>query len=391
MTTIDKVLSQTCQHLKSLNGKILPRDKRILTSLGNQLDQGNFLTENQGKLLTKILTENIQVLSTVVEDIDYALTANRWSQPFRVIHRVRKIYIPTTDPNTIIIEFTFDKRVKAKLASLTGKLSGGLASSGPRNYVASLTEKNIYLLVNEFIKDGFEIDQKILNFYQEISEILKISKPTYSVFQLENEKLKKQIEEDIGAIDLDNLLLLQDRKFRYQYQISKKITEKSLKSEIANRASTKVFVNAKNYSLTELVSALCELKRLPLLFIFDGHDVVVSKKCLESVEKSVKFNGLDDQVGIYFRFNTTADTAQFNTAIGELGFNKYLSDDTKVVGISNSKLPKFMVNSDWRAGSVISFTNNFKNNKSYVYCSNVDLVVYYNDKKPLNGDINDIM
>jgi hypothetical protein len=391
MTTIDKVLTQTCQHLKSLNGKILPRDKRILTSLGNQLDQGNFLTENQGKLLTKLLTENIQVLSTVVEDIDYALTANRWSQPFRVIHRVRKIYISPTTPDTIIIEFTFDKRIKTKLSSLNGKLNGSLSSTGPRNYCVSLTEKNISLLVNEFAKDDFEIDQKILNFYHEISEILKINNSAYSVFQLENEKLKKQIENDVGCISSENLLLLQDRKFRYQYKITEKITENSLKSSIANRTSTKVFVNAKTFSFNELVSALFELKRLPILIIFDGHDSIVSKKCLDLVVEAAKTNGLDDQVGIYFRFGSTADSAHFNSTISELEFNKHLSDTTKIAGISNSKLPKFMVNSEWRAGSVISFTNNFKNNKSYVYCSDVDLIVYYSDKKPLNGDINDIV
>lgn len=391
MTTIDKVLTQTCQHLKSLNGKILPRDKRILTSLGNQIDQGNFLTENQGKLLTKLLNENIEVLSTVVEDIDYALTANRWSQPFRVIHRVRKIYISPEHPDTIIIEFTFDKRLKAKLVSLNGKINGSLSSTGPRNYCVSLTEKNIAVLVNEFVKDDFEIDQKILNFYQEITKISKIGNSSYSVFQLENEKLKKQLEKDVGSITPENVLLLQDRKFRYQYKITEKITEKSLKSSIANRTSTKVFVNTKTFSFTELLTALCELKRLPVLIIFDGHDSIVSKKCLDLVAEAAKENSINDQVGIYFRFGSNADSAHFNTTISELEFNKPLSNITKIAGISNSKLPKFMINSDWQAGSVISFTNNFKNNKSYVYCSNVDLIVYYNDKTPLNGDINDIM
>jgi hypothetical protein len=49
-----------------------------------------------------------------------------------------------------------------------------------------------------------------------------------------------------------------------------------------------------------------------------------------------------------------------------------------------------MFSEKWQAQSVVSFTNNFKNNKTSVYCNNIDLIVYYNDKAPL-GDIDAIV
>jgi hypothetical protein len=71
--------------------------------------------------------------------------------------------------------------------------------------------------------------------------------------------------------------------------------------------------------------------------------------------------------------------------------NAKLSPTTMVAGIANNKLPKFMIKNGWYPNSVISFSNNFKNNKSSYYCDSVDLIVYYNDKQPLGGDIDAIM
>jgi len=109
------------------------------------------------------------------------------------------------------------------------------------------------------------------------------------------------------------------------------------------------------------------------------------------LSKSLEKISMDDHVVIYFRFDGGNDTNKvFNNTISKLGYNSFLSDDVQVVGIMNNKLPKFMVSSNWQAKSVISFSNNFKNNKTSYYCNDVDLIVYYNERRPL-GDIDAIM
>ncbi len=390
MKTVDSLLLEIFHDIQLFNGKINTKDKRILSSLGHQLTQGNFLTESQSKLLLKILKENISHIKSQKLDIDEILETPVWSKSFRVIQRVRKIY-ENFKENTLVIEFTFDKRLKEKLISLTTKLDGTIVNDGSRHYSVSLTERNIFSIVTLFKTDNFEISEKILNFYQEISKIREEQKDLFSILTTSNENLKKIVEEDIGEISKNNLLLLQDRKFRYQYKISERIKENSLTSDIAQRPGTHIFIDSNKILLDDLIQSLIELDRLPVMVIFEGHDSKLNRESLEILAKSLKKHNLDNQVGIYFRFEKVSDTAKFNSAIAEYNFNKVLSDDTAVVGISNSKIPKFMIKMQWKPQTVISFTNNFKNNKSYVYTNDVDLIVYYNNKKPLHGVVHDIM
>jgi hypothetical protein len=160
---------------------------------------------------------------------------------------------------------------------------------------------------------------------------------------------------------------------------------------IAQRPSTKIFIDNSSCTLTEVIASLKNLNRLPLLVIFDGHDSAVNKKSLNLLADALKANGVDDHIGIYFRFNQGNDPAGFNKTISELGYNKNLSEHSQVAGIANSKLPKFFIKDKWKPKSVISFTTSFKNSKSYVYCTDVDLIIYYGDKKPIQGNVDVIM
>ncbi len=179
---------------------------------------------------------------------------------------------------------------------------------------------------------------------------------------------------------------MNDRRLRYQYQIFQKNPEISLKNSLANREKTRVWVNSNTVTLQELIVALMDLKRLPVLTIFNGHDSDESLKNLNNLANSLKNIDLSNNVGIYFRFdNNSSKNQEFNSAVSSFEFNKPLNNLTEVAGIANNKLPKFVVSNNWKPMSVISFSNNFKNNKTSFYCDNVDLIVYYNPKEPL-GD-----
>lgn len=391
MLTIDQLLNSVCRNIKLIQNGLPSKDKKILLSLSRQLTQGNFLTENQAKLLVKIFNENKELIKTVEGDLEEILKNDKWSRHFRVLQRNREIYILDTNPSMIKVDFTYDKRLKEKLHELNAELYGGVSAITNTAYGVQLSEKNILLLLDKFRDDDFTIDQKITNFYQEITEICKNVKNPFDVFQLENKNLKKLIEDDIGEIAKENLLLLHDRKFRYQYKITEKITEKSLKNDLAQRESTKVYLDSNVHSLTDIVKALTELKRFPVLVVFEGHLPKENKKYLDFLATSLEEAGVAGDVGIYFRFDKEEDVNGFNATIAQLEYNKMLSSTTLVAGIANNKIPKFMVKTGWKPNTVITFTNSFRNNKSNVYCADVDLIIYWNDKPPMQGDVHAIL
>jgi hypothetical protein len=225
-----------------------------------------------------------------------------------------------------------------------------------------------------------------MNFYGEISEILKTTNSQFNVFSLTDKKLEAAVINEVGSITEDNLILLNDRRQKFQYSIFQKNPEISLKNSLANRPGTRVWIDSTQTSLDDVVGSLRDLTRLPLLVIFNGHE---SKDCLQNLKKlsiSLKNFGVDANTGIYFRFdNISEHNKNFNNLISQLGYNSQLTDNTLVAGIANNKLPKFLLKSKWYPKSVISFSNNFKSNKTSVYCDAVDLIVYYNDKRPLGG------
>lgn len=389
--TVDFLLLEATAHLSLTNSEIPTKDKRILQSLSKQLSQGNFLTENQANLLIKIFKENLNFVKLVDNDADTIIKNEQWSQNFRIIERVRKIFLRSDPENKISIQFTYDKRLKNKLSDLSKKIDGSITTVGSKEYQILFTEKNIFSVVNEFAKDSFSIDDKILKFYHEIREIVKNIKNYYNVFSLQDEKFKKIVEDRVGNINTLNLLKLHDNKIRYGYQISEKITENSLIASIAQRERTKIFVSNQKRSFDEIASCLKNLDRFPVMIIFDGHDARADKKSLEIIENSICTGILQDSVGIYFRYDKENDDGGFNHAIAMLKYNKQLDSTTQVVGISNNKIPKFMIKSGWKPRSIISFTNNFRNNKSAVYFSDVDLVIFYGAKQPIHGTVDAVM
>jgi hypothetical protein len=386
MITVDTLLIELFQQgIDKLDSQIPNRDKRILTSLARQLNSGNFLTENQAKLLIKILKEASQYITTISADQCLSITSPTWSHPFRVIEQIRKIFLTKDHDGRIIVEFTHNKHLRQRITDLNKSIEGQMLSINARQYSMPLTEKNLYQIVTVFEPHGFEIDPVIMNFYQEISEICLVKTNQFDVFNLTNEKLITAVHAEVGQISDNNLIMLNDRSLKFQYTIFPKNPEKSLKNSLANRPSSRVWIDSSTTSLDDLVTALYELNRLPVLFVFNGHD---SKECLQNLkkmEKSLKNCNLNN-VGIYFRFDSAGDSNKdFNTTISNLGYNVKLDKHTPVAGIANNKLPKFMLKNGWYPSSVISFSNNFKSNKTSVYCDAVDLIVYYNDKRPLGG------
>jgi hypothetical protein len=360
------------------------KDKKILESLTHQLKSGVFFTENQGNLLVKILLDYKLNLEEATKESLTLLDQPTWSKEFRLIDTVKEVYISDNTSPEILIEFSYNKKIKDKLFNLSKMFNGDITSQKNNIYSLLLTENNICILIENFQEHRFNFDQKILNFYNEIREIRTNKEVTISIDKIKNDVLINKLNEDIGHIDYDDTALLHDRKIKFQYSFDGVLEENSLKNLIAKRTESDVWISNTTWSFDSIVNSLKDLKRIPLLIVFDAYNKDLCITLLESIQASLKNANIEDNVGIYFRLdnNTNKD---FNSRIAELGYNSYLDSDTKVVGLHHKQLPKFLVKTQWKPQAVICFNPTFKNSKIYSYCDSVDLKICYSDTKPVLG------
>lgn len=383
--------------IDKLSPAIPVKDKRILRNIARLVKSAEYITESQGRLLVKILKENMEYLNFLGPDIIHTLKNPRWARPFKVYEKIRKISIKDhVSTNLMIdIEFSFDKELKKSLSKIQNELSDCSVVSEGRHFFIELTEKSLISVVDRLKKYNFEKSPEIVDLYNKIKDFnFTEIKNELDIFETKNEKLKNLVEKDIGPLDNANLLKIKDRKMLYQYTVSKNsenFEDHALAFKIADRKNTKIYLSNSHFSLTDVFQSLITLDRFPILIVLDEYS---KKNCIETL-KNIK-NALDsisfnENVGVYFRFDNDNEGATFNKMISEYGYNKLLDDNNKISILSNGKLPKFFIKNSWYPKSVISFNNNLRSNKTSVYCNNCDLVIYYTSSQPLIGNVDAVV
>jgi hypothetical protein len=387
MTAIDKILLQLLSNSDEHLLSIPSRDLKVLKSLAKIVSSPTFITENQGRLLVKILKENFEKFTDMKDEILASSETPCWSKPFRQIDKTKKLYIAQSD-SSLNVEFAFSSSIRKMLSANAKHISGFFQHSTGKHYKADLTERNIVALVELLEPLDFDIDQKIMDFYKIIKSWSETEiRSQFLIGNIDHTNFQKQITADLGidtCID-ENIIL--DRSVRYQYFFEKpKKTEKNTKNlveTIASRTSTKLWVDRKTTSLDEVLSSLLKLKRFPLLVIFDNND---DKRCLEdlrNLHENLEKIGIYNNVGIYFRLPNNEVGTQFNKFIAEHQYNYQLDDSTRVVGVQNGKIPKFFLKNSWRPMSVIAIGNSLRQTKTAVYANSCDLVITYTDNQPI--------
>jgi hypothetical protein len=384
MTTIDKILLQILNLPESSLLEIKSRDLKVMKSLAKIVASPNFITENQGRLLLKILNENLENFGSLSSDVSTALLTPAWSKTFRPIDKTKKIYLRIDDPG-ITIEFAFSSPLRKLLTSIWKEVSGLTQVNGKTLYHADLTEKNIITLIDTFQPHNFEIEEKLQNFYNTIKSWSK--NEVESQFLLTNfshANFQKAITTDLGLeTEIDNNVI-RDRSVRYQYFVENTPENpKNLTEKIAFRKSNKVWISKTETGLDEIFSSLLNLKRLPTMVIFDNND---HKRCFEELKnlhENLEKNGIFNGIGIYFRLPNDEYGIQFNKFIADNQYNVQLDENTKIVGVQNGKIPKFFLKNVWKPMSVISIGSSLKQTKTAAYTNCCDLIISYTEQQPI--------
>lgn len=390
MKTIDSVVDELNNiGFNNLHPGIPARDIKILKNIASLMAGPTYITENQAKLLLKIFNENLVNLNLVYDNINFYVQTPIWEKPFRVQKKIREVSIEN-DKNTdfrIIINYSFDKEIKKVLGVLNKKIGiSGFGGDNKTQYY-TLNEKNLITVYDLLKPLKFHFSEHFLDLYEKTKNVEL--EPILQKYEFSNFIQDRNLS-DLGQ---ENAVIILDRKIRYQYIFSQNFDENvknTLSYKIANRNNNKIYLSNIKNNFTSLIQCLHLLKRTKILVIFDDFRVT---DCLNQIY-TIK-NSLDEikieNIGIYFRFDNKGDGEVFNKVISDNKFNKNLDTDTELVGISNGKIPKFMLKSDWYPDAVISFTSSLRNNKTDVYCNDCDLIVYYTDIKPLISNVYEIL
>ena len=250
-----------------------------------------------------------------------------------------------------------------------------------------MTEKNIVVVVDVLTPFQFCFDEAIQDYYETIKSWSKLEvESQFFITNFSNQNFQKHITSDLGLETAIGQSVVNDRSIRYQYFIeTPKNPGETLSEYLANRSKSKIWVDKKQHTLTELVKALVDLKRLPLLVIFD---TVVNDKYYENLlllKEALENNNLTDSVGVYFRLSNDGTGKQFNNIISDNKFNHVLDENTTVAALMSGKLPKFFIKNTWKPMSVITLDSRMgmRHGKTAVYSNCCDLIIEWADEPSL--------
>ena len=386
MTTVDNLLLKIVSCTSPTIEEYLPtRDSKVLRSLASAVSSSVFITENQSRLLLKLLDQYRNHFLIVDNSLEELLVTPTWSKRFRAVDNTKKVYIKTLKDKepAIFVEYAPNSTVRKILQGIGKLVESGITVHSTKLISIELTEKNIVAIVELLKPNKFEFDQKITDFYEIIKKWKFYDECNKFVFG-ENlyEPIKSSLIDDIGIESLNDLSLVTDRKTRYHF-LTKKVekNEENLQNLIVHRTQQKVWIDSNTFLLTDVVKKLKDLKRLPLLVIFDSHSADTCIKTLKNLQESLENNEIRDHIGIYFRLQNDATGKLFNSVIQENHYNAPLDNRTNVAGIQTGKLPKFFLKDcNWAPKSVIVFGNNLRHGKTAIYSNRCDLIISYSDK-----------
>ena len=389
MITVDNLLTKINNYgFDKFSSLLNKKDLKVLKSLSTSVCLPSFITENQSRLLHKILSEYKIHFLDVDSTVEEILQNNLWSKTFRVVEQIRKLYIEKTSSGEMVIsvEFTHNTRIRDMLTKLALGDFGQIPRISNKVHSYALSEKNIVCLVEALKPYRFEIDQKITDFYEiikkyEISEV----RANYTLEENLPTNMKKCLETECGPLDQIPENVLQDRSTRYQFFLKNPPKKYgNLSDFIINRDKPKVWINKNLHPLSEIFKILKEIDRLPTLVVFDSTGEEGYLKNLEIFQESLEKNGILENIGIYFRLENTENGKNFNETIKRLEYNKPLTKDTNIAAVQIGKLPKFFLKDcDWSPKSVIVLDSTLRHSKTAIYSNRCDLVISYSDKESI--------
>ena len=349
-------------------------DFTIMNSIARQCFKGMALTDRQSALMQEKLQPYRDQFMNLDWDFDYAV--NQLRQPLRSIDRSKYIKIAGND---IVVRFPFNKTDIVYVQEAANKCQEYHHQKGSHIHSFAYNERNILNLLDRFTKKEFTIDEELLDIYDKVKainsnpqEYLSGIDDNYNLINI-NAKLAVTIQNEVGEASAESFTKLYDRRFRYGFNYVTDFgkARNELEHQIASRTDAMYHSKPSTESADSILSALWNLDRFPLLVILDN-DLAEEqlymfanyyRDILDTKEQSVLFRLEEKDSG-------------FNQLVKDRKLNNWVDSTTKVVYISKSKLPKLLVNNEWKPGATFSFTSSMDRFVDSYVSFNCDLIVY---------------
>lgn len=366
---------------KDYNIPLASSDYNLITSLGRQTFRGIGFTDRQLELAkTKIKDYLDQLLDAGIDPKEVSSTRLE----VRMIDRSKWIQI--LDEDKIGVRFVFNKKYIEKIEALK-KITGGDYVKENKTHVIPYSEKNLYDIINLFPQ--FEIQDELKEQYKELQEMSRNKKnyvPGIYGFKLSNfsDKAIETMISTIGEPDENTLPLYKDRSNMFgiehfdQEDLEEALTSLSILSKkIIMRTETRVLINSKEYTLDNLFQSILELYRLPLLVILDEDKAY--EQLVDVYSKLRYVFPSESQTVLFRKENNNSENQAFNNYIKDNNINCSLDKDPKVVYISNNKLPKPLVKSNWVPDAALYYNQLVGRGIVGTYTDELDLTICYSD------------
>jgi len=374
-------------------------DHNLLYSLARQVFKGVGLTDRQYELSREKIEKYKDQLTALEYNVDVALETLRL--PIRQLDRSRWIKIvdyPTDmvyesykTHHWIAIRFIFNKKLISLIEAIRSTDKDAIYDKQNKIHYFTLSEKNIFNVINALKDKNFDIDPELQEKYEKIKNMHdNKSKYLPGIYSLKlknlNQKAVDYIISDIGNPDSDNLALYKDRQRLYglhhfdQADLDLSINKlTTLSQKIVKRSQRNVLVNNTIFNFDRLAETLIELNRFPLLVVLnertDFDELVISYNSFKNILTE------DDFSVLYRKDNNDSQNRQFNEYIKDNNLNNKLDNNPKIVYITKDKFPKTLLKTQWKPSAVVMFGSDsmLSNNKMNSYINELDLVIHYDD------------
>lgn len=371
--TIEDLLEILAGLKEQSSMQIQSSDATIMHSVARQTFKGTALTDRQYALMKEKLGFYKDQFTALEYDFDTAVQTLR--QPLRHIDRSKYIRI---HDNNIVIRFPFRKTDIMLIQEFSARAEGYVHEKGSHEHVFAYTEKNVLNLLNRFSQKEFEIDDELIEVFNICKNINEEPKKYLSGIDGDkliniNESLSPYIREELGDLNNNTLIKFVDRKFRYGFNLvnTSLSEESSLIRKIAFRKEKKYHSIPGDETLDSILTALWQLGRFPMLVVLDDnsaesqlHELVnYYRDILPAEEQSVLFR-LDG-----------ADSG-FNQLVKDRKLNNWVDKTTKIVYINKNKLPKLLINNEWKPTVAFCYNSNVDRYVDSYISFNCDLIIF---------------
>ena len=375
-------------------------DYNLINSLARQTFRGTAYTDRQHELAKqKIISYRTQFESNGY-DIDIAIKNIRL--PIRSIDRSRwvklvdhqgpdKVYESDKSP-FIAVRFIFQKKLISNIEAIKNSLGEGDYDKENKIHYFPFSERAVYEIVSNFNEsNGFDVESELGDYYKKLDHMNNNKKDyipgiyNLKLKNLHNKNLSYALS-TIGEPNIDNLSQYYDQRARYGLEhFDTTDIDNSLKTltplskRIVQRKKYKVLVNPNEFTIDNLAESMLELYRFPLLIVLNDKDCYN-----ELVSYQNAFNGIipNESCSVMFRLENNNEGIEFNQYIQRHNLNNLVDNSTKIVYISNSKLPKPLVKNEWKPSAAISTHSSYggRGSKVDTFIDSLDLVLYYEDQ-----------